>query len=85
MILRQKVAEKWHTGDVDPRIHTLPPAIVTFDLMRDGSVKNVHVARAAGTRRWITPRSAPSTTPAHFPRCLPPMNGTTPPLNSGLS
>ena len=35
-ILRQRVAEKWHAGDVDSRIHTLPPAIVTFDLMRDG-------------------------------------------------
>jgi len=50
MILRQKVAEKWHTGDVDPRIHTLPPAIVTFDLMRDGSVKNVHVAQGSGNQ-----------------------------------
>jgi protein TonB len=48
MILRQKVAEKWRTGDIDPRIHTLPAAIVTFDLMRDGSVRNVHVAQSSG-------------------------------------
>jgi periplasmic protein TonB len=48
MILRQKVAEKWHANDVDPRIHTLPPAIVTFDLLRDGSVRNVHVAQTSG-------------------------------------
>jgi protein TonB len=48
MILRQRVAEKWHAGDVDPRIHTLPPAIVTFDLQRDGSVRNVHVAQTSG-------------------------------------
>jgi periplasmic protein TonB len=48
MILRQRVAEKWHAGDVDPRIHTLPPAIVTFDLMRDGSVRNVRIAQGSG-------------------------------------
>lgn len=48
MVLRQKVAEKWHAGDVDARIHTLPPAIVTFDLMRDGSVRGVHVAQSSG-------------------------------------
>jgi protein TonB len=48
MILRQRVAEKWHTGDVDPRIKTAPTAIVTFDLMRDGSVRNVHIAQSSG-------------------------------------
>lgn len=50
MILRQRVAEKWRTGDVDPRIHTLPAAIVTFDLMRDGSVRNVHVIQTSGNQ-----------------------------------
>ena len=48
MILRQRVAEKWHTDDLDPRIHTLPPAIVTFDLLRDGSVRNVRVVKSSG-------------------------------------
>jgi periplasmic protein TonB len=47
-ILRQRVAEKWHTEGLDPRIHSLPTAIVTFDLMRDGSVRNVHVAQGSG-------------------------------------
>jgi len=42
------VAEKWHTGDVDPRIKTAPPVIVTFDLQRDGSVRNVRVAQSSG-------------------------------------
>ena len=36
-ILRQKVAQNWRTGDVDPRIRTAPPAIVTFTIRRDGS------------------------------------------------
>ena len=47
-ILRQRVAEKWRTNDVDPRIHSLPTAIVIFDLMRDGSVRNVHVSQSSG-------------------------------------
>lgn len=47
-ILRQKVAEKWRTGDVDARIRTAPPAIVTFDLLRDGSVRDVHIAQSSG-------------------------------------
>ena len=47
-ILRQRVAEKWHTGDVDPRIQSAPRVIVTFDLMRDGSVRNVRIAQSSG-------------------------------------
>jgi protein TonB len=48
MILRQRVAERWHTGDVDPRIKTAPPVIVTFDLMRDGSVRDVRISQNSG-------------------------------------
>jgi protein TonB len=47
-ILRQRVAEKWHTGDVDPRVKTAAPVIVTFDLMRDGSVRDVRVGQHSG-------------------------------------
>jgi len=49
-ILRQRVGEKWQTNDVDPRIHTLPVAIVTFTLMRDGSVRDVRVAQSSGNK-----------------------------------
>jgi periplasmic protein TonB len=47
-ILRQRVAEKWQTSDVDSRIKTAPPVIVTFDLMKDGSVRDVHIAQRSG-------------------------------------
>jgi periplasmic protein TonB len=47
-ILRQRVAEKWQTSDVDPRIKTAPPVIVTFDLQRDGSVRDVRIAQHSG-------------------------------------
>lgn len=47
-LLRQRVAEKWRTTDVDARIRTLPVAIVTFTIRRDGSVTNVRVAQSSG-------------------------------------
>ncbi|MEO7144079.1 MAG: TonB family protein [Bryobacteraceae bacterium] len=47
-ILRQRVAQHWHTGDVDPHIQTAPPVIVTFDLMRDGTVRNVQILQNSG-------------------------------------
>lgn len=47
-ILRQRVAEKWRTGDVDPRLQTAPPVIVNFTIMRDGSVKDVRVGQRSG-------------------------------------
>jgi len=47
-LLRQKVAQKWRTGDVDPRIRSAPPAIVTFVIRRDGSVSAVRVAQTSG-------------------------------------
>ena len=47
-IVRQKVAQHWQTGDVDPRIRSAPPSIVTFTIRRDGTVSSVRVAQASG-------------------------------------
>ena len=47
-ILKQKVEQSWRTGDVDPRVRTAPTVIVTFTLLRDGSVKNVRVVQRSG-------------------------------------
>ncbi|MBZ5592269.1 MAG: TonB family protein [Acidobacteriia bacterium] len=47
-LLRDKVAQKWRASDVDPRIRTLPPAIVTFTIRRDGSVSGVRMAQTSG-------------------------------------
>lgn len=47
-LLRQKVAQKWRTGDVDPRIRSAPPAIVTFTIRRDGSISSVRLAQTSG-------------------------------------
>ena len=47
-ILRQRVAQKWRTSDVDPRIRSAPPAIVTFTIRRDGSIASVRMAQTSG-------------------------------------
>lgn len=47
-LLRQRVAEKWRTGDVDARIQTAPPVIVTFVIRRNGAVGDVRIAQRSG-------------------------------------
>jgi periplasmic protein TonB len=42
------VAQKWKTTDVDARLQTAPTVIATFDLMRDGSVKNFQILQRSG-------------------------------------
>ncbi|HTX36211.1 MAG TPA: TonB C-terminal domain-containing protein [Bryobacteraceae bacterium] len=37
-LIRTKVAQHWHTNEVDPRISTAPEVVVRFTLRRDGSV-----------------------------------------------
>lgn len=47
-LLKQKVAQKWRTGDVDPRIRSAPPSIVTFTIRRDGSISSVRLEQSSG-------------------------------------
>jgi periplasmic protein TonB len=47
-LIRDRVAQRWRTNDVDRTVQTAPPAIVTFDLYRDGSVRNVRIAQTSG-------------------------------------
>lgn len=47
-ILREAVARKWNTGDVDPRIRTAPAVIVTFTIRRDGGVRDVRIQQRSG-------------------------------------
>ena len=46
--IQELVAQKWRTNDVDQRFQTSPTAIVTFDLLRNGSVKNIRVIQSSG-------------------------------------
>ena len=47
-VLRDTVARKWNTADVDPRVRTAPSVIVTFTILRNGQVKNVRTVQRSG-------------------------------------
>lgn len=48
LLLSERVAQKWRTDSIDPRIRTLPAAIVTFEILRNGTVRNVRVFQSSG-------------------------------------
>ena len=47
-MLRRRVSEKWRTTDVDPRITTAPAAVVTFEILRNGTIRNVQLKEQSG-------------------------------------
>jgi protein TonB len=49
-LVRDRVARQWRTDQVDNRLRTLPPAIVIFEIMRDGQVRNIRVVQSSGNR-----------------------------------
>jgi TonB family protein len=46
--IQQIVAQHWRTGDVDARLQTAPVVIATFDLMKDGTIRNVAILQRSG-------------------------------------
>lgn len=46
-LIREKVARNWRREGLDPRLK-LPPAIIVFDLQRDGSVSNARILQSSG-------------------------------------
>jgi TonB family protein len=46
--IQDYVARHWRTSDVDARLQTAPVVIATFDLMRDGSIRNVRLVQISG-------------------------------------
>ena len=46
-LIRQRVAEKWRTQDLDAKLNNLA-AVVTFDIRKDGSVANVRLIQRSG-------------------------------------
>ncbi len=47
-LIRQRVAEHWRQDEVSPSVKSSNPAIVTFVIQRDGSVKNIQLSKASG-------------------------------------
>jgi protein TonB len=46
-LVRSRIAQNWHTNGLDARSQT-SPAIVSFIIMRDGSVRDVKMAQSSG-------------------------------------
>jgi protein TonB len=51
-LLRDQVARNWRTSDLDPRLRTAPPVVLTFIIRRDGSVApgSVRVSQRSGNQ-----------------------------------
>ena len=47
-LLRDAVSRNWHTEQFDARMQSLPAVVVSFEVFRDGSVKNVKVTTSSG-------------------------------------
>jgi TonB family protein len=47
-LLQQLIAQKWKTQDVDSRIHTAPPVIMNFTILRDGTIRDIRVKTSSG-------------------------------------
>ncbi|MCL5744483.1 MAG: TonB family protein [Acidobacteria bacterium] len=47
-LLEQAVARKWHTDDVDARLQTAPPVVVTFELLKNGAIRDVRIVQSSG-------------------------------------
>lgn len=47
-VVKQKVQQNWLTYEIDPRIKAPHRAFIEFDIQRDGSPSNVHVAQSSG-------------------------------------
>jgi protein TonB len=47
-VVRRKIESNWLTYEIDPRINAPHRAYISFDIMRDGSPKNVKIAQSSG-------------------------------------
>jgi protein TonB len=47
-LVKQRIAQRWDTGQVDGRVQTAPPVIADFDISRDGNVTNLRIIQSSG-------------------------------------
>lgn len=74
-LIRQRVAEKWRTQNLDPRLNSARPVIVNFDIQRNGEVANLRLVQTSGnyaldqsTLRAVQEASPLPQLPAEFTR-----------------
>jgi len=47
-LIRERVAQRWRTNDVDSRLRTAPVAILTFSIAKDGNISNIKIVQSSG-------------------------------------
>lgn len=47
-LIRERVAQRWRTNDVDARLRNAPPCILTFNVSRDGNISNIRIVQSSG-------------------------------------
>lgn len=47
-LIRERVAQRWRTNDVDPRLRSAPAVSVTFVIASDGNISNIKVFQSSG-------------------------------------
>jgi periplasmic protein TonB len=47
-LLRRRIAEKWRTNDVDPYIREARPVTVSFEILRNGTVRDIQIVQRSG-------------------------------------
>jgi hypothetical protein len=47
-LVQQRVTEKWNQQDLDAQIRSAPPAIFTFTILRDGTIKDIRLKTTSG-------------------------------------
>ncbi len=47
-LLRERVSQKWSTNEVDSRLRSSPPCVVSFTIAKDGNVSNIKVIQSSG-------------------------------------
>lgn len=47
-LVKQRIAQKWDTTQVDSRLSSAPPVILDFDIRQDGSISGVRLFQSSG-------------------------------------
>ena len=47
-LLRQRISEHWRQDEISPSLKTSNPAIVKFEILRDGSIRNARIVQPSG-------------------------------------
>ena len=47
-LIRERVGQRWRTEDVDARLRTLPPCIITYNIAKDGNITNIKIVQSSG-------------------------------------